>query len=369
MQAKSSPETKSMSICMFPTLDRRARVPIAAGSIVRAKAPLRVSFAGGGTDLPHWYMENPGAVFSGTIDRHAHVTLYPRDDALIRIRSIDLGLDITYEVNHVPTYNGVLDLAKAVIYRLGARRGMDLEVRSSAPPGSGLGGSSSVTAAIIGAVAAYTGQSLTCYEQAELNFEVERHDLGIAGGKQDQYATTFGGFNVIEFYPDAAIVNSLEISRDVVNDLESHLLLCYTGQVRTNLGLVSNQVRHYREGHRATHLGMLRLRELAYEMAEAIMEGRLNDFGLLLHESYLQKKLINPDCASGTIADELYAQARRHGALGGKLLGAGGGGYLMIYCETGRQQDVRQALQVMGGTVTDLGFDTRGVQVWRSQDR
>jgi D-glycero-alpha-D-manno-heptose-7-phosphate kinase len=353
----------------LPTLARRGRGTVPTGSIVRAKAPLRVSFAGGGTDLPHWYAEHPGAVFSGTIDRHAHVTLYPRDDEMIRIRSIDLGVDITFNANEIPTYDGVLDLAKAVIYRLGARRGMDLDVRSSAPPGSGLGGSSAVTAAIIGVVAAYTGQALDRYEQAELNFEVERHDLGIVGGKQDQYATTFGGFNVIEFHPDAAIVNGLELGRDIVNDLESHLLLCYTGRVRTDLGLVSNQVRLYREGQRATHLGMMRLCELAYEMAEAVTGGRLNEFGRLLHESYLQKRQINPDVATGTIADALYAEARRHGALGGKLLGAGGGGYLLIYCETGRQQDVRLALQLMGGTVTDFAFDDRGVQVWRSQDR
>jgi D-glycero-alpha-D-manno-heptose-7-phosphate kinase len=358
-----------MITCSVPAMVRRARVTIPTDSIVRAKAPLRVSFAGGGTDLPHWYTQHAGAVFSSTIDRHAHVTLYPRDDELIRIRSIDLGLNITLDVNRPPTYDGVLDLAKAVIYRLGSRRGMELDVRSEAPPGSGLGGSSSVTAAIIGAVAAYTGQALDCYEQAELNFEVERHDLGIEGGKQDQYATTFGGFNVIEFYPDAAIVNTLELGRDTVNDLESHLLLCYTGRVRADLGLVSKQVRLYREGHKTTHMGMVRLRELAYEMAEAVSEGRLNEFGQLLHEAYLHKKRINPEVATGTIADELYAEARRHGAIGGKLLGAGGGGYLLIYCETGRQQDVREALEELGGTVTDFAFDTRGVQVWRSQDR
>jgi D-glycero-alpha-D-manno-heptose-7-phosphate kinase len=358
-----------MITCSMPALTRRSRITMPPDSIVRAKAPLRVSFAGGGTDLPHWYSRHQGAVFSSTIDRYAYVTLYPRDDELVRIRSLDLGLNITFDVNHPPTYDGVLDLAKAVIYRLRTRRGMELDVRSAAPPGSGLGGSSSVTAAIIGAVAAYTGQVLDSYEQAELNFEVERHDLGIEGGKQDQYATTFGGFNVIEFYPDAAIVNTLELARDTVNDLESHLLLCYTGRVRADLGLVSKQVRLYREGRMATHMGMVRLCELAYEMAAAVTEGRLNDFGRLLHDAYVHKKQINPDVATGTIADELYAQARRHGAIGGKLLGAGGGGYLLIYCETGRQQEVREALQLLGGTVTDLAFDTRGVQVWRSQDR
>lgn len=353
----------------IPTMARRQRMAIPPDSIVRAKAPLRVSFAGGGTDLPHWYADHQGAVFSSTIDRFANVTLYPRDDGLIRIRSLDLGLNISFDVNNPPTYDGILDLAKAVIYRLRTRRGMELDVRSAAPPGSGLGGSSAVTAALIGVVAAYTGQALDCYEQAELNFQVERQDLGIQGGKQDQYATTFGGFNIIEFHPDAAIVNTLELARDTVNDLESHLLLCYTGQVRAHLGLVSNQVQLYREGHKETRVGMERLCELAYEMAEAVTECRLNDFGHLLHEAYICKKRINPDVAMGTIADALYTEARRNGALGGKLLGAGGGGYLLIYCEIGRQQEVRHALQLLGGTVTDFTFETRGVQVWRSQDR
>ena len=358
-----------MITCSLPTWARRTRIKIPPDSIVRAKAPLRVSFAGGGTDLPHWYEHHQGAVFSSTIDRYAYVTLYPRNDGLIRIRSLDLGLNVSFDVNDPPIYDGMLDLAKAVIYRLQTGRGMELDIRSAAPAGSGLGGSSSVTAALIGVVAAYTGQALDCYEQAELNFQVERKDLGIEGGKQDQYATTFGGFNVIEFYPDAAIVNTLEPSRDTVNDLESHLLLCYTGRVRPHLGLISNQVRRYHEGHKAARSGMVRLRELAYEMAEAVTKGRLNDFGQLLHEAYVHKKCINPEVATGTIADALYNAALRCGALGGKLLGAGGGGYLLIYCETGRQQEVRQALQLLGGTVTDFTFDTRGVQVWRSLDR
>src|SRR5208337_2444269 len=358
-----------MTSATLPQLIRTTRTRPAVGGIVRAKAPLRVSFAGGGTDLPHWYEEHGGAVFSGTIDRYAYVTLYPRNDQIVSIRSLDLGHAITYDVNKMPMYDGVLDLAKAVIYRLGTRRGMDLDIRSDAPPGSGLGGSSTLTAAIIGVVSAYTGRTLDCYEQAEMNFEVERHDLGIEGGKQDQYATTFGGFNLIEFYPDSVVSYTVELSSGLINDLESHLLLCYTGRVRANLGLVSNQVRYYHEGRKATHAGMRRLCELAYEMAQAVVEGRLNDFGELLHEAYVNKKQMNPDVAAGTIADELYAEARRHGAIGGKLLGAGGGGYLLLYCETGRHQELRQVLQRLGGTVEDFAFETRGLQVWRSHER
>jgi len=358
-----------MTFATLPQLIRNTRTRTALGGIVRAKAPLRVSFAGGGTDLPHWYEEHGGAVFSGTIDRYAYVTLYPRSDHIVSIRSLDLGHAITYDVSKKPMYDGVLDLAKAVIYRLGTRRGMELDIRSDAPPGSGLGGSSTLTAAIIGVVSAYTGRTLDCYEKAELNYEIERIDLGIAGGKQDQYATTFGGFNLIEFHRDSVVVHGMELGRDIINDLEAHLLLCYTGQVRANLGLVSKQVRMYREGRPATHAGLGRLYELAFEMAEAVIEGRLNTFGQLLHEAYINKKRMNPDVAVGTIADELYDEARRHGAIGGKLLGAGGGGFLLVYCETGRQHIVREALRARGGTIMDFAFDDRGLQYWRSHDR
>jgi D-glycero-alpha-D-manno-heptose-7-phosphate kinase len=341
----------------------------AGGPIIRAKAPLRISFSGGGTDLPHWYEEHGGAVFSSTINRYAYVTLYPRDDAEVRIRSLDLGYLVQYDVGRRPVYDGVLDLAKAAIHRLGAGRGMELDVRSDAPAGSGLGGSSALTAAVIGALSRYAGANLDFYELAELNFEIERHDLRIAGGKQDQYATTFGGFNLIEFHADRVLVNPLAIGRDILNDLESHLLLCYTGRVRADLGLVSRQVKMYREGRSATLQGMRRLYELVFEMKEALLKRRLTDFGDLLHEAYLAKKRMNPDVAAGTITDQLYEEARSCGAHGGKLLGAGGGGYLLLYCETDRQHEIRLALEAMGGQFTDFAFDNLGMQSWRSNSR
>jgi D-glycero-alpha-D-manno-heptose-7-phosphate kinase len=343
---------------------RKQRSP--TGPILRAKAPLRISFAGGGTDLPHWYEEHGGAVFSSTINRFAYVTLYPRDDGQVRIRSLDLGYMVQYHINERPIYDGILDLAKAAIHRLSAGRGLELDVRSDAPAGSGLGGSSALTAAIIGAVARYTGQALDPYELAELNYEIERHDLKIAGGKQDQYATTFGGFNLIEFHPDHVEVESLSIDRDIVNDLESHLLLCYTGRARSDLGLVTKQVKMYHEGRTATYQGMRRLYELAFEMKDALVEGRMTEFGELLHEAYLAKKRMNPEVTAGTIADQLYEEARSCGVLGGKLLGAGGGGYLLLYCETDRQHELRLALEAMGGQFTDFAFDDFGLQSWRS---
>lgn len=336
------------------------------GTICRSKAPLRISFTGGGTDFPHWFDAQPGAVLCCTINRYAYATLYPREDQEVHLHSVDLGRTIQYTLKDTPMYDGVLDLAKAAIFHLAPRQGMSLDVRCDAPPGSGLGGSSAVTAAVLGAVAASGGRNLDQYEFAELNYFVERQDLKIAGGKQDQFATTFGGFNVIEFHRDRVVVNPLRIDASIVNDLEAHLILCYTGRARTDLGLIDQQIRLYGE-RLSTREGMQRLYELVFEMKEALLKRRLNTFGELLHEAYVNKKRMNPDVATGTIADELYERAREAGAIGGKLMGAGGGGYLLVYCETGRRQAVTQALTSAGGLVTDFNFDLAGLQTWRSR--
>lgn len=340
-----------------------------AGSIVRSRSPLRISFVGGGTDLPHWYEKYGGATLSGTINRYAHVSLYPREDREIHIRSVALGYSIRYNLDESPVFDGVLDLAKAAIQRLGAEQGMELDIRSDAPPGSGLGGSSALTAAVIGAVAHHLGKFLSQYEFAELNHTIERVDLAIPGGKQDQYATTFGGFNLIEFHANRVVVNPLRIADDIINDLEAHLLLCYTGKARSNLGLIDKQVRLFTEGRQSTLEGMHRLYEMVFEMKEALLKGNLDQFGRMLNEAYVNKKRMNPDITKGTIADELYEEALRHGALGGKLLGAGGGGYLLLYCEIDRQYDVRKALEAMGGQLIDFTFDHAGLQSWRSRCR
>jgi len=339
------------------------------GVLIRAKAPLRISFAGGGTDLPHFYEKQDGAVLSSTINRYARVTVYLRDDSEVVIRSLDLDRSVHYTLRDGPIYDGVLDLAKAAIHRIGMHHGMDIDVYMEAPKGSGLGGSSALTAAVLGAVASTNGEVYNLYELAELNYSIERTDLHIIGGKQDQYATTFGGFNLLEFRKDRVVVTPLRIDRSVLNDLEAHLLLCYTGKVRPDLGLVDRQIKYYQEGRQDTLRGMQRLYEMAFEMKEALLTGALNRFGEMLHEAYMNKKMMNPHVADGTPADALYESACKHGVIGGKLLGAGGGGYLLLYCETGRQLEVRQALEAMGGQFTDFSFDGLGLQVWRSHSR
>ncbi len=166
------------------------------GTLIRAKAPLRISFVGGGTDLPQYYQKYGGAVLSSTINRYAFVTLCPRPDMEVHIHSLDLGHLVRYTLEAEPVFDGVLDLAKAAIQRIGIKQGIEMDIRLEAPAGSGLGGSSALTAAVLGAVAAASGHAIGSYDLAELNYVVERNDLKIAGGKQDQYATTFGGFNL-----------------------------------------------------------------------------------------------------------------------------------------------------------------------------
>jgi D-glycero-alpha-D-manno-heptose-7-phosphate kinase len=280
-----------------------------------------------------------------------------------------MGYMVRYNVDEQPIYDGVMDLVKAALHRVGPNGGLDLNVRTDAPPGSGLGGSSALTAAVIGALTSLNNMVMGPHELAELNYVIEREDLNIRGGKQDQYETTFGGFTFTEFYKDRVVVNSLRIDRDILNDLEAHLLLCYTGGVRADLGLIDRQYLRYHEGDMDALEGMHLAHRMAYQMKEALLDARLQDFGEMLHESYVNKKRINPHITEGTSIDYLYESARRHGAISGKLLGAGGGGYLLLYCQTDRLQEVRCALEELGGQFTDFAFDGLGLQVWRSQWR
>jgi len=337
--------------------------------IVRAKSPLRLSFTGGGTDVPAWYEQHPGAVLSSTINRYAYVTLYPRDDRQVKIRSLDMGFSVNYNLDQGPANDGALDLAKVSIKRLGIEQGVDIDIRSDAPAGSGLGGSSALTSAILAALAEFRGVKLTREELAELNYVVERIDLKITGGKQDQYATAYGGFNCIKFSKDLVAVEPLEVDESVVDDLEAHLLLCYTGKVRAKANLVDRQVEMYKQGRETTIDGMKRLYEMVFEMRAALVEGDLDRFGFLMHESYVNKKRMNPYVTEGTPIDQMYEAARDAGAIGGKLLGAGGGGFLAFYCPTDRQHEMRAALAELGATFSDFSFDQRGVHVWRSASR
>lgn len=334
--------------------------------VYRAKAPLRISFCGGGTDMPIFFEKEHGVVLSTTIDKYSHVSLMPREDNKVKIQSLDFDLNIEFDVDTKPIYNGVLDLAKAVINSFGIKKGFNIYVHSDVPPGSGLGTSSTFTVAIIGVILKFINDTWDKYDIAEMAYKIERIEMAIKGGKQDQYAATFGGFNLIEFHEDKTVVNSLNIHKSIYNDLACHLMMCYTGKGHYSTELTEKQLTFYKEGRKETVDALPILKKMTYEMKDALMIGELKRFGELLHESGEIKKKANPHAYNAHI-DNLYKTALENGAIGGKILGAGDGGFILLFCEVSKKHLVTKALEKLGGQILSFGFDKKGLQTWSSK--
>ena len=329
---------------------------------VEAVAPLRISFVGGGTDFPHWYEEHGGAVLSATIDHVVRARVTPRADRLVELRSLDLDQLVAYHLDDGPEYDGALDLVKAAIVDAGIEFGVTVEIRSEAPPGSGLGGSSAVVTAVVAALAALEGREVHADTLARTAHRIEREDLGIAGGWQDQYAAAFGGCNLLEFSASGArVVPVADAAR--LERLSAGLLLCYTGAVRRNVGLIDRQISLHREGREETLLGMKRLQEMAYAMRDVVERVDLPALGRLLREAFVAKLQMNPHIAEGTPIEAMLEAAAAAGAWGGKVCGAGGGGYVLVAAPPDRHVAVREALTSLGGQFAPFSFTSHGVRV------
>jgi D-glycero-alpha-D-manno-heptose-7-phosphate kinase len=334
--------------------------------LLRAKAPLRISFAGGGTDVPPFPQTEGGLVLSATIDRYAYSSLRSRDDGQISIQSVDYKMSVDMDVNEPVMFDGKLDLVKAAIGRLGSdeQGGYDLFLHSSAPPGSGLGSSSTVMVALVGLLRDRYGLALDDYQVASLAHSIERNELGIKGGMQDQYAAAFGGFNLIEFEKERVIVNPLRIPEATVHELEHNMMLCYTGITRASSQIIDDQTKRVESGNADSLAALRAQKDLAVAMKNALLTGRLSEFGSLLDEAWQQKKKMSAKIANPLIND-VYEIARKNGALGGKVTGAGGGGYILLYCQFEKKYDVAEALQNMGVKVDEFAFEQRGLTTWR----
>jgi D-glycero-alpha-D-manno-heptose-7-phosphate kinase len=335
--------------------------------VIRSQAPLRLSFAGGGTDVEPYPQERGGVVLSATIDKYAYATLVPRNNGLIRVESLDYDIVAKYDVDRRLPYDGELDLVKAVVHTLGCGQGLELFLHTDAPPGSGLGSSSAMVVALIGAFARWLGRSMSGYEVARLAYHIERVELGVPGGWQDQFAATFGGFNFIEFLGDDVVVNPLRVPSATLNELHYRLLLCYTGRTRLSGHILDRQIAGYREKRPEVVAALDEIKAIAIAMKNALLQGRFTDFGRLLHAEWEQKKRLAPGISDADI-DALYDVARRAGAIGGKLLGAGGGGYLVFLCPFERKHRVAQALEEAGAQVVPFNFDLRGLQTWEVEE-
>jgi D-glycero-alpha-D-manno-heptose-7-phosphate kinase len=331
---------------------------------IRARAPLRISFAGGGTDVPPFPAEEGGCVLSATIDRFAYGSLNPRDDRLVTIESVDFKTSAAVSLDEEIHYDGHLDLIKAAVKRFGRENtsGYDLVLRSNAPPGSGLGASSTMMVALTGLLARHYGIDLKDYDTAELAHGIERADLDIAGGMQDHYAACFGGFNFIEF-TDHVIVNPLRVRDEITHELELSLLLCFTGITRDSAWVIEDQTRRAVTHSTDTIEGLRAQKELAVAMKKSLLTGALHEFGTLLGEAWLQKKRMSPLITNPRI-DELYDIAMRKGALGGKITGAGGGGYILLFCDFEKKHRVIEALELAGAPITEFTFSNKGIMTW-----
>lgn len=334
--------------------------------IIRSKAPLRLGFAGGGTDVAPYSDRLGGAVLNATINKYAYATLVPNRNRTINLQSLDYDIVADYRVDQQLVFDGEMDLAKGVIQRINHKKeGFDLFTHSDAPPGSGLGSSSTMVVAITGAFREWQLLPLGDYETAHLAYEIERKDIGIKGGKQDQYAAAFGGFNFMEFDGDQVIINPLRIKQEIINELQYNMLLCYTGGTRLSARIIDSQVQNFVSGKRETVEAMDLLKQNAIDMKRALLTGRLDEFGELLNVGWEQKKRMSSKTSNPTI-DEMYAEARKAGAIGGKISGAGGGGFMMLYCRFDQRHKVAARLEQLGGEIIDFQFEEKGLQTWRS---
>ena len=329
----------------------------------RARAPLRLSFCGGGTDVSPYPEEHGGCVLSATINHYATASLRPRRDSRLTLESLDYDVVAKYDHPRRLKFDGQLDLLKAAVRALRVRRGADLWTQSDAPPGSGLGASSTMMVALIGVLREWLRLELEPYDVAERAFRIERQDLELAGGRQDQYAAAFGGFNFIEFYADSTVVTPLKLRRETLGELEYRLLLCYMGQTRQSARIIERQTRSYREGRRETVAALDALKAQTVEMKRALLLGQIDRFGELLHRAWEHKKHLDPGISTPQV-DRLYELARREGAIGGKMTGAGGGGYFLFLTRFDRRHRVAAALEKHGGQVVPFQFEPRGMQSW-----
>jgi len=336
-------------------------VPATSFDVVRSRAPLRISFCGGGTDVPPYPEQFGGCVLSCAIDKYAFVSLRTRHDDSIRVHSSDLNRVAEFR-GGTTSLDGTIDLAQTIFNRFGTHS-LDCYMSSDAPPGSGLGSSSAMIVALIAALARSEGRHLTDYEMAELAYAVERTDLHIQGGMQDQYAATFGGFNFIEFTREGVLVNPLRISEDALNELHCQLLLCYTGETRASTNILREQTANVVSHVPDVMDSLAQLKQLTLDLKRALLQNRFAEFGEILDQAWHLKKRLASGISNEGI-DELYDIAKRAGAIGGKLLGAGGGGFLLFFAPFTRRDSVREHLERAGGKVVEFQFDPRGVRTW-----
>lgn len=337
--------------------------------IYRSKAPLRIGLAGGGTDVSPYCDLYGGAILNATISLYAYATIEPLSAPQIIVEAIDRGEIASYDQADALPIDGMLDLAcgayNHIVRKYGpVPSGFKLSTVVDAPAGSGLGSSSTLMVAIIGVFAEWLNLPLGEYDIAQMAYDIERTELTMAGGKQDQYAATFGGVNFMEFYKDnKVIVNPLRIKPEYLYELENNLLLYFTATSRLSSTIIEAQSKNVKENNQQSIDAMHHLKEQSQMMKEALLKGNIHDIGGILDYGFRFKKQMAKGISNDTM-DEIYEAALKAGATGGKISGAGGGGFMMFYCPANTRHGVKKALQSFGGEFSAYQFTERGLFTW-----
>ncbi len=338
--------------------------------IIRSKAPLRIGLAGGGTDVSPYSDLFGGAILNATIDLYAYASLEPLNNGKIEfvIDGTDkyLQTDAQKELAITSDFELFIGVYNRIIKQFNLEPlSFRLTSYIEAPQGSGLGTSSTLVVSMLGAFVEWLNLPLGKYDIAHLAYEIERIDLKMSGGKQDQYAATFGGINYIEFFAnDKVIVNPLQLKPEVIYELENNLLLYFTATQRLSANIINEQVKNVNEKNNKSVEAMHNLKEQAHQMKEALLRGELNKIGEILKFGWKNKKDM-ANSISNSLIDAIYNKALENGATGGKISGAGGGGFMFFYCPAVTKIKVAKAIETLGGNVQAFKFTQQGLVTWK----
>jgi D-glycero-alpha-D-manno-heptose-7-phosphate kinase len=338
--------------------------------IIRSKAPLRLGLAGGGSDVSPYSDLYGGLILNATINMYVYCTIEVCNDDKIYLNAPDIGKTAEYDSALALPMDGQLDILKGVYNRIVRDFNIQdplsfkITTYSDAPPGSGLGSSSTLVVAVVKAFVEWLNLPLGEYEIGHLAYEIERNDLGLTGGKQDQYAAAFGGFNFMEFHHDRVIVNPLRIKRWIVDELESSLVLYFTGASRSSASIIDEQKRNTSSGNAVAIEAMHQIKQSSSDMKEAILRGDIPKLSSILSKAWDNKKKMAASISNSEI-DGVFKVALDAGAYTGKVSGAGGGGFIMFLVDPVKKVQVVSALEKLDGNIVLFQFSEGGCHGWK----
>jgi len=332
--------------------------------VLIVRTPVRISFGGGGSDLPSYYEHFGGAVLSTAINKHFYTILQRRTDGKVQVISSDLRAIETWEdITRTTGQGSELEIPFSVLKDFGCAVSVSLFLASEIPPGTGLGSSASVCVNVLKTLSTYLRTNLSKYELAERAFHIARNVLGKPVGKQDEYAAAFGGLNYIRFERDGSVVvEPMILDPAVLRELQASLMLFFTGSSHDSWKILEEQESSTKDEHGLAIDSLHQIRALADEMQVALINGDLRNFGLLLHKGWQAKRRVSRKISTARI-DTMYEAARNAGALGGKITGAGGGGFLLLFCPEQHQPAVRAAMAQFSAREMTFDFEFNGAQV------